>query len=196
MARGGSAPSSVAPVTPIGHERCAAATAEMELTSVRKRPISPSYGKTMTNMGMKRADRDQSDIAAIVLRYKQAVHSYFLRRVGDVSEAEDLTQDVFAALARRADLDAVENVEGYVFQVAANLLRDRYRRARVRPNIASEGFADPFERLIDEISPEREAIGRDCYLHFVQALEMLPERPRMVLQRPSARFHIRGRGRS
>jgi RNA polymerase sigma-70 factor (ECF subfamily) len=35
-------------------------------------------------------------------------------------------------------------------------------------------------RLVDEISPEREAIGRDNYVRFVEALEELPERPRMV----------------
>ena len=129
---------------------------------------------------MRRATEDERDIAAIALRYERAVHAFFLRRVGDIAEADDLTQDVFASLARRADGQAIDNIEGYVFQVAANLLRDRYRRQRVRPDIQSEGMADPLSRLVDEISPEREAIGRDDYMRFVQALEGLPERPRMV----------------
>jgi RNA polymerase sigma-70 factor (ECF subfamily) len=131
-------------------------------------------------MDMQRLNKSERDIASIALRYKRAVHAFFLRRVGDNGEAEDLTQDVFASLARRADGETIENVEGYVFQVAANLLRDRFRRASVRPEIHPEGFADPLERLVDEISPEREAIGRETYLRFVQALELLPERPRTV----------------
>jgi len=129
---------------------------------------------------MQRPSRSELDIASLALRYSRGVHAFFLRRVRDRSEADDLTQDVFASLARRADGQSIENVEGYVFQVAANLLRDRHRRQSVRPAIQCEGFADPYSRLVDEISPEREAIGRDTYLRFVQALETLPERPRMV----------------
>jgi RNA polymerase sigma-70 factor (ECF subfamily) len=131
-------------------------------------------------MSAQRPTSSEPDIASIALRYKRAVHAFFLRRVGDRSEADDLTQDVFASLVRRADDRAIENLEGYVFQVAANLLRDRFRRRSVRPDIQSEGFADPFARLVDEISPEREAISKDTYRRFVKALETLPERPRMA----------------
>jgi RNA polymerase sigma-70 factor (ECF subfamily) len=131
-------------------------------------------------MSAQRPTSSDPDIASIALRYKRAVHAFFLRRVGDRSEADDLTQDVFASLVRRADDRAIENLEGYVFQVAANLLRDRFRRRSVRPDIQSEGFADPFARLVDEISPEREAISKDTYRRFVKALETLPERPRMA----------------
>lgn len=131
-------------------------------------------------MSTSRHPERELDIASVALRHKRAVHAFFLRRVRDRAEADDLTQDVFTALARRADGERVENVEGYVFQIAMNLLRDRARRERARPAIQSEGFADPFARLVDEISPERLAIGRDSYRRFVEALETLPERPRMV----------------
>ncbi len=131
----------------------------------------------MTIHGPERVHRD---VAAIALRYKRAVLAFFVRRVRDPFEAEDLTQDVFASLSRRANAEPIENVEGYVFQVAANLLRDRARRARTRPSIESEGGADPDERLVDELSPEREFLGREAYAQFVRALEMLPERPRMI----------------
>lgn len=123
---------------------------------------------------------NEDDVASIALRYKGAVHSFFLRRVGDRSEADDLTQDVFASLLRRAHSEAIENLEGYVFQIASNLLRDRHRRRSVRPDIQNEGSADPFGRLVDEISPERHAIGKDDYARFLRVLGTLPERPRMV----------------
>lgn len=123
---------------------------------------------------------NRHDVASIALRYERAVHAFFLRRVRDRAEADDLTQDVFASLARRSDGDAIDNIEGYVFQVATNLLRDRSRRRSVRPDIQAEGYADPLGRLIDEISPEREMIGKDSYARFLKILEALPERPRMV----------------
>lgn len=131
-------------------------------------------------MMMRREQDGRRDVAAIALRYRNAVHAFFLRRIGDAAEAEDLTQDVFARLSQRANDDPVENVEGYVFQVAANLLRDRFRREQVRPDIGLEGFADPSGRLVDEISPEREAMGREDYQRFVEAMDMLPERLRTV----------------
>jgi RNA polymerase sigma factor (sigma-70 family) len=129
---------------------------------------------------MQRSPKSELDVASIALHNKRGVHAFFMRRVRDPAEAEDLTQEVFASLVRRADGGPIANVEGYVFQVAANLLRDRFRRESVRPGIQCEGFADPLSRLVDEISPEREAIGRDSYRRFVKALETLPERPRLV----------------
>jgi len=131
----------------------------------------------MSSQDPARADRD---IAGIALRYKRAVFAFFLRRVRNPEDAEDLTQDVFTALARRVDAGPIENIEGYVFQIAANLLRDRARRARVRPIVQCEGTADPNEMLVDELSPERQLLGRDAYREFVRALELLPERPRMI----------------
>lgn len=131
-------------------------------------------------MTTQRHSDSEGDIASLALRYRRAVHAFFLRRVGNRAEADDLTQDVFASLARSAEGRKVDNIEGYVFQVAANQLRDRVRRRNARPVIQNEGFADPLVRLVDEISPEREAIGRDTYARFIQALETLPERPRMV----------------
>jgi len=131
-------------------------------------------------MRMRRFPSSELDIASIAQRYGRGVHAFFLRRVGDRAEADDLTQDVLASLVRRTGGERIDNIEGYVFQVAANLLRDRARRQGARPAIQCEGFADPFSRLVDEISPERAAIGKDTYIRFVQALETLPERPRMV----------------
>jgi RNA polymerase sigma-70 factor (ECF subfamily) len=131
-------------------------------------------------MAVHQSERDDRNIEAIAARYKSAIMAFFLRRVPDRSDAEDLTQDVFASLSRRADPGSIENVERYVFQVAANLLRDRARRARARPRIDSEGYADPQERLVDDLSPERFLIGRDAYSRFVEILQALPERPRMV----------------
>lgn len=106
--------------------------------------------------------------------------AFFSRRIGDRNDVEDMTQDVFVSLSRRAELDTIDNPERYIFQIAANLLRDRFRLSRIRPMIESEGYADPNHRLIDEISPERELLGREAYAAFTDMLQELPERVRMV----------------
>lgn len=117
---------------------------------------------------------------AVVQRYGPALSSYFARRVSDRAEVEDLTQEVFAALIRRADIESIENVEGYLFRIAGNLLRYRARLASRRPDVRPEGGPDPMGRLVEDISPERVILGQEAWAVFVQALQELPERARTI----------------
>ena len=43
-----------------------------------------------------------------------------------------------------------------------------------------EGFADPHQRLVDEISPEALAEWKQIYLLFLKTLHALPERTRTI----------------
>jgi RNA polymerase sigma-70 factor (ECF subfamily) len=123
---------------------------------------------------------EDRSIEGLALRYGQALRSYFERRIGDRIEAEDLTQELLTALARRAELDNIDNIEGYLFRVARNLLANRKRTQLVRPSLQFEGGPDPFERLLDEISPEDILIGQESWQLFMVALAELPERARTI----------------
>jgi RNA polymerase sigma-70 factor (ECF subfamily) len=57
---------------------------------------------------------------------RDPVYRYFIRRVGDVSVAEDLTQEVFLRLYSWLDKGRrVENIRAWVFRVAHNLVIDQ-----------------------------------------------------------------------
>lgn len=127
-----------------------------------------------------RPHTEEDEAAAIALRYRPAVHAYIRRRVDSAARAEELTQDVFLSLARRANDAPIENLEGYIFQIAANLIRSNYRRKQERSERPASELSDPFGHLVDEISPERELLGREAYRQFLHVMETLPERPRMV----------------
>ncbi len=120
------------------------------------------------------------DVADLAVRYKPAILAFLTRRLNDRVEAEDLAQELFASLSRRSGTQDIQDEARYLFQAAANLLRDRVRLARRRPRIDSEGLADPAERLVDELSPERIAMGRESYAVFLEIMQALPERPRTV----------------
>ena len=60
-------------------------------------------------------------------RFRPALMAFFLRRIGNHAEAEDLTQEVFARLMAMG-AENLHQADAYVFQMAANLLRDRGRR--------------------------------------------------------------------
>ena len=123
---------------------------------------------------------DRDAIAALADRYRSAVLAYFLRRLADRQEAEDLTQEVFANLLRRAELDSIDNIEGYIFQVASNLLRYRGRLASRRPDLRGGDYEVAAARLADDLSPERIALGREACALLTQALQELPERARTI----------------
>ena len=58
-------------------------------------------------------------------RYGPGLRRYFARRVSP-AEAEELVQDVFLAMHARSAADPIDNVQGYLFRIAANLLTKRH----------------------------------------------------------------------
>ncbi|WP_448664030.1 RNA polymerase sigma factor [Sphingomonas sp. CJ20] len=110
-------------------------------------------------------------------RWRPALMAFFVRRIGDRAEAEDLTQEVFERMLRS---DAsIANPNAFVFQIAANLLADRHRRAQVRERYRHLVEADEW-RDIELKDPQTIALGREAMACLVEALRALPERTRTL----------------
>lgn len=116
----------------------------------------------------------------IARHYLPAIAAYFRRRVANASEVDDLTQDVMMALARRGQTAEIANLEGYIFQIAANLLKDRNRRDRRRPLLYGGQYDDAVALLADELSPERIISSRESYSDLILLLNEMPERMRTI----------------
>lgn len=121
---------------------------------------------------------DSARIAALAEQYGEAVKRFLARRLRDPAAVEDLTQEVFARLLRRARVDSIDNIEGYLFSTAANLLKERARRAGTR--IVEASLHDTAVEPVEEVSPERILLGREALDEAVAALQELPERMRTV----------------
>lgn len=119
------------------------------------------------------------DVAALARVYAPALRNFFQRRMRAHSDVEDLVQEVFLRLARRDGLDDVDNVQGYVFQTAANILRDYLRRRVTRQAEHHEPLDD---ELVEEaaFSPERVLLSRQAVSELREALLDLPSRTREV----------------
>src|SRR5690606_21094793 len=76
------------------------------------------------------------------------------------------------------DGDEMRHADAYVFQMAANLLRDRARRLGVRAAAAPSLAAS--ENSVEEISPERVLLGKQRLAALERALGELPERTRTI----------------
>jgi len=111
---------------------------------------------------------DPAELRGWMERYGPGLRRYFARRVPP-AEAEELVQDVFLAMHARSAAEPIDNVQGYLFRIAANLLTKRHEAAGLTgldeaPDIA-EGF-----------SPERILIGKEDFDALVAALRELPPR--------------------
>jgi len=119
-------------------------------------------------------------------RFRSPLTAYFLRRVNDRSDAEDLTQEVFIRLARRPDQNGGETIEAYVFKIAASVLFDwgRYRTSRRMTahrtlTDVSENIALP-PNLVEDRTPERVLAGKEALKDIEAALGELSERTREI----------------
>ena len=117
--------------------------------------------------------RREEDLRAWMAEYGPALRRYFLKKVGP-SEADDLVQDVFVSLQVRGAAHTIDNVEGYLFRIAANALMRRHKRGRwtaANPDLLSDK-----DWPSDDVSPERVLLGKEAMGRVVAALRDLPPR--------------------
>lgn len=129
-------------------------------------------------------------IARLDARFRGPLMVFFLRRQFARAEAEDLTQEVFLRMVGRDGGEAPENPEVYVFQVAANLLRDRVRRDVARKADAHASLDAPGDltasgitnhpQLVEDRGPERVLLAREMLAEALRALDELGERTRHI----------------
>lgn len=113
-------------------------------------------------------------------RYYAPLLSFFRKRTRNAPEVHDLVQQVFLRLAQHNRPGEIENADGYIFQTAANTLRDHYRHEVVRERFARDpgtlanagdsGF--PVERVLE---------GRESLEQIATVIRGLQERTRDIL---------------
>ena len=119
---------------------------------------------------------DPQALAALIDRWRAPLYGFLWRRAGDA--ADDLFQESWIRVARARDrFDRSRRFSTWLFQIANNLCRDRWRRLDAR------------RRAMDSLQDEVRAGGRDHVAtpelpdeHAIERrLERLPERLREVL---------------
>ena len=110
-------------------------------------------------------------MAEWALRYRVPLLKYFSKR-GYRTDGEDFVQEVFLRLAHRADIHNIEHVNQYVWNTAASVIRDHYRRDSVR----AVGKHEPLDDLLEAgFTPERILLGEEAVRRLIDALMELPQ---------------------
>ncbi|RON90174.1 RNA polymerase sigma factor [Pseudomonas fluorescens] len=112
--------------------------------------------------------------------YGDILH-YLRKRTENPSDAADMTQDVFTQWLDYRDRAKVEQPRAFLFQMARNLLRDHWRRQKVR-HVVQPNHDSDVEPVTDEHHDPMAVAQRQQRLeHLKQVLAELSPRRREAL---------------
>lgn len=130
---------------------------------------------------------EKSCFDILVRRYKTRLFNYLLRLVSDPDLAEELAQDAFVRAYVHADkYRTIARFSTWLYTIATNLVRNRYRQKKRRPPVLSLFFqhGDGDEEMVQDIAdeapdPEQIAVGEDLERLIREVTEQIPERYRI-----------------
>jgi RNA polymerase sigma-70 factor (ECF subfamily) len=124
-------------------------------------------------------------------RHFRRIHSFSVRRLGDVAEADDVCQDVFEAVFCCLDrFKGESDLIVWIYGITRNILNNRLRR---RGGVRLVSLEDiPQEAAPLDLGPEPLAQARQTLGRVREAIGNLPEEQRRVLElRHGKRLNIR-----
>ena len=113
-------------------------------------------------------------------RWRKPIRSWFSNRAAvPRNEVDDLAQEVFLRLLRYSDDAAVENPQGYLFRIAANVANEWRDRSHVRqPH--EQSWLDGLQ-IDPSAQPDNSVFQSRVNKHLQHAVSKLPKRQREVL---------------
>lgn len=133
---------------------------------------------------------DRSAVVALYQRYVREIYGYAYNQMGVVEEAEDLTSEIFLRFVRSIEsFRGQASVRTWLYAIARNCLRDRWRTSGRRPNVVSldhavaaadTGIDSEFDERLS--LPVENASSTHATLLGAAILRELPPRYRRVLE--------------
>jgi RNA polymerase sigma-70 factor (ECF subfamily) len=106
--------------------------------------------------------------------YAADVYRFAHWLTGNPDDARDITSETFVRVWTAGKAPRAESVKAYLFAIARNLHRKRWRRES-RQQELEESMPDP------AASPDRAAMNREEFQEAMRAIQALPELDRTVL---------------
>ena len=126
---------------------------------------------------------------ALYLRYRQSVYSWLLRMTGNAAEAEDIYQDVWLKVIRRASNYRSGNFRAWLWQIVRNQMTDLMRKKSpslvLDAPICADGEGE--QTVVDQLSDDAAANAlmqieeRERKSAVCDAIDMLPTAQKEVV---------------
>lgn len=133
------------------------------------------------------AETPKRTIIETVKQYGSRLSRFIRGQVKSEEDAEDILQDVWYQLTKVVDLEGIESMSGWLFQVAKNRITDTYRKKKedTLSDLIGEGDDDDDFRfrdilLADAETPEDQFFKDIFWDELMKALNELPENQRTV----------------
>jgi len=125
---------------------------------------------------------------ALFEEYGPRLYGYFVRAVRNHHDAEDLLGEIMVRLVKQlGKYDDRGRFEPWLFRIAANMVRDRIRRAKSRgPSVSLSAGDDSGRALADKLPGKTEAVDTamlagEASGQLQQALNRLDEKTRETI---------------
>jgi RNA polymerase sigma-70 factor (ECF subfamily) len=131
------------------------------------------------------AAQQSLDFARLFREHHPRIYRYVLYRVGNSTDAEDLTAEVFERAFRyRATFNpALASFSTWITEIANNWVNNyllaQERRGRHETTLASEDSMDDLHA--PDPTPEAEVIRRELLKRLLECIELLNPRPRQIV---------------
>lgn len=113
-------------------------------------------------------------------QWRKPIRSWLRNRRGVPSgEIDDLAQEVFLRLLRFSTETLVENPQGYLFRIAANVANEWKERCRVRRPHDDNWLEDL--QISDELEPQNIFEREQERSYYQRRIDLLPPRQRAIL---------------
>jgi RNA polymerase sigma factor (sigma-70 family) len=120
------------------------------------------------------ANGDASCLGTLFERHNRAVFQYCLQLTRQRTQAEDLVQEVFLRILRKASAYRRDgSFKAWMFNIARNITFDHLRKAK-RQGMHSSDEETNAEHLVDHRTAEQAAAGTQGMDVLVRALKNLP----------------------
>lgn len=115
-----------------------------------------------------------------ILPHEAALVRFLARKWTTRQDVQDLRHDIYVRILEAAARQRPRSPKGFLLSVARHVLIDRVRRDRIVAIDLLEDM-DALHVLIDEVSPERTATGREQMQRLSVLFDRLPGRCREVV---------------
>ena len=128
-----------------------------------------------------RQHADEKTLAALVEQYASTLYRVAFSVLRNAADAEDAVQEAFVRVLRhREDLDEVRDHRVWLIRIVWNIVLDRKRRAKTRPETDD---VQELARVLPAsgLSADERAMAAQHHSHVLQCVEQLPPKEREVL---------------